>query len=405
MQLRYGWLVLIGLLLAGATLGLSFDSTTPSEQKRSLVVSPEVAAPSNGPTRNAMATNAGKRSRASAPADAADPMEDPLVVQCARDYREALQRHLQVLANRQDAHSQQALALLAPSVLAVLAPDGNDDYLTYAAKAYAEARRLAPEAPLLAWLEANNCGRATAGCDPDGAIERLSRLEPNNAAAWLMAMDAAQAQGDVAAVDRYLARAAQADYYDLHFGEIGLLAEAALDEIPPPSSCSAETQGRMLGLERPATDGELATMHAGVAEALNALPAFTAFGPLCRVKDGVLPAESRLPACMAVLSRMAESDTLIAQALGLAFLVQYTAGQPEGAQWRERLRNLRWLIAEGSQQFPYGRESMHSLWAEGEVPTWQARLTASGRWPAPPGWLPHDAHNRALITTGRPPRD
>lgn len=221
-----------------------------------------------------------------------------------------------------------------------------------------------------------------------------------------MAMDAAQARGDIAAVDRALTRAAQSDYYDQHFGEIGLLAETVLDEIQTPASCSAEIRGRMFGLERPAAaEGELATMGANAIQAMHALPPLQAFIRRCGVRDGVLPPQSHLSACTAVLSRMAQSDTLIAQSLGVGLLVRHTGDQPEGAQWRERLRNLRWLTAEGWKQFPYERESMHSLWAEGEVPTLQARLTASGRWPAPPGWLPKDARDRALIMNGRPPRN
>lgn len=397
---RDGWLVLIGLLLAGVTLGLSFDSTTPSDRKRSLVVSPEVAAPPNDPTRNTMAANAGKRPLASASADAADPMEDPLVAQCARDYREAIARHLPVLANRDDAQSKLGFALLAQSVIFL---DGNADQISVAA-AYAQARRLDPGNPLAAWLAAKDCRRAT-GCDPEDAIAHLSRLEPDNAAVWLMAMDVSQAQGDVAAVDRHLARAAQADYYDLHFGEIGVLAEAALDEIPTPTSCSAQVRRRMLDVERPVAEEELATAHASGIQAINTLPSLQGFLSACRARDNILPAPSHLPACVTVLKRMAQSDTTSGQSLGLGLLVRYAGDQPEGAQWRERLRNLHWLIAEGWTQFPFGRESLHALWVEGEVPTLQAQLAARGRWPAPPGWLPDNAYNRALITTGRPPRE
>lgn len=142
---RYGWLVLVGLIL-----GLSFGAATLPGRHQSQAVSPDVSTPANDAARNPVAANIRNSRGASTPADAAT---DPLVEQCSQDYGEALRRHLYALANRESAHSQLALALLVPSALI---PDGNDDYLVHSAKAYAEARRLDPGNPLLAWLEAKN---------------------------------------------------------------------------------------------------------------------------------------------------------------------------------------------------------------------------------------------------------
>lgn len=400
MQLRrYGWLVLIGLLVGCAALLLWFNSMTQSVSTHasvSEVVATAATAESTEAVRNTTAANDHNHLAAAASMDAA---ADPAAEQCIQEHRRALRRQLDVLAQRENARSQLAIALLAPSVML---PDGTDDYHLHAANAYSAARRFGPEDPLVAWLEALNCNRAT--CDREAAIGRLAKLEPDNAAVWLLALNVAHQRGDLAAAEDYLARAAQAGRYDLHFGEAGLLVEETLIQVPLPPSCRGEALERMSGLlQRRATDEDLTTIYAGAVTAAAALPPFQSLAALCRIDAGVLPAESHLPACVAVFSRMAGSDTLIAQSLALVHLVQYTADQPEGAQWRERLRNLRWLMEQGWKEPLPSSEFVRSSWVHGEVPTLQARLTASGNWPAPPGWLPKGARDRALITTGRPP--
>jgi hypothetical protein len=91
------------------------------------------------------------------------------------------------------------------------------------------------------------------------------------------------------------------------------------------------------------------------------------------------------------------------QSMALSHLVQYTAGQRDGAQWRERYRNLKWLFEQSGVRQLWARGPMEDLWVQGEVRGLQARLQALGAWPAPPGWLPARRCDRARVTSGHLP--
>jgi hypothetical protein len=123
---------------------------------------------------------------------------------------------------------------------------------------------------------------------------------------------------------------------------------------------------------------------------------------LCRPDDAAASTQ-RVRDCVAVYTRMAGSDTLVARRIALRMLVQYTADQADGVQWRERLRAQEWLMEQGLRLPRASAGWAAGQFTLGEVPMLQATLERSGRWPPPAGWLPRNPRDRALVTTGRPP--
>ena len=75
------------------------------------------------------------------------------------------------------------------------------------------------EDPWIATLALQAC-ETDAGCNRAQAVERLLRLEPDNAFGWAQAFKAASLAGDRDAKRRALSRMAAARYYDDHLGEI-----------------------------------------------------------------------------------------------------------------------------------------------------------------------------------------
>ncbi|MFD0739790.1 hypothetical protein ACFQZQ_10905 [Lysobacter koreensis] len=318
-----------------------------------------------------------------------------------RDWNAALANRLQQLSTQADARSQLAYALLLP-----LASGDADPAAMQAARRQAleRAAQLDPDDVLVAWLQAVDCPGAQ--CDPNAALARLQRLEPDNAAVWLIELQAAHQRGDAAAVDRYLRLAAAADRYDLHFGDAGLAGYAEIAELPLPPLGQAERElfGQGMGWKRPASDVDLRVSQVAAVTSALLTPALQGLMQACGLRDGIGPPPARRAPCIAVLSHLAGSDTLIGPGMALPTLVQLTADGPEGGAWRERYRLHHWQYQQYSRGglFMTGEQVLAS-WRLGEVPALQQRLQQLGLASPPPGWLPSNPYNRALVTSGRPP--
>lgn len=88
----------------------------------------------------------------------------------------------------------------------------------------------------------------------------------------------------------------------------------------------------------------------------------------------------------------------------LSLLVRLTAGHPSGSRWREAYRRDLWTRAQAmplvnSRSSEFARRSL----LMGEWPAMVSLVDEAGRAEPPPGWLPPDPRQRALILTGRPP--
>ena len=271
------------------------------------------------------------------------------------------------------------------------------------AAAMTTALRLGADDPLVQWIAASGgCAGIGEACDPEPAVARLQRLEPDNTAVWLISLDRAVQRGDdLAAQEALLLRAARADHYNSHFGEFGSVVYAALDELPPPvvAACAQKAYASMLAV--PSTHDGLIGASAMNIAAGHAIPSITPLVELCRQ-----PPPSWRQACVDVFARMASSSEMIDQVMGLHLGTPLVADTSEAVVWRERLRRLSWL----RQHFPGQRgQPMPPDWFArvfelGEMPAVEAWLVERGqRATPPPGWLPDNPLQRALIQTGRRP--
>ncbi|GAA5002997.1 hypothetical protein GCM10025793_08450 [Lysobacter lycopersici] len=246
----------------------------------------------------------------------------------------------------------------------------------------------------LAWLALDFCN---VDCERDAYIRHLLSVDPDNAAAWMVAMDVARQQKDQHGFDSALREAFQAKIYDPRIGVVFLHLRRQLAHVPRLDSCQgpqwkSEMQ-RDLG--RAPTNADLLDGMAGAVEMAIALPSFSG---LFGCKDTAWPlTENRRKRCIALLSRVAAGDTLIEQMLANVLLIKLQPDAEKLAQLRERYRQLRWLMSI-AQQKPFPENYFARMYADGEVAMLQAIAMERGQWPPPPGWLPDDARGRALIT-------
>jgi hypothetical protein len=326
----------------------------------------------------------------------------------SRDSRRALRAQARLLAGRTDGRSQLAAAWL-------LQMAGNHD------EGQGKARReddaaiaallvragdLAPDDALVAWLERVGCPTSQPTCRPEQALARLQRLEPDNAATWLAALEDAVAGGDQDAIDHALDLAGRASYFDSYWGEAGHFLDATLADAPLPPRSAAVLDARRRqadGAAAPSDRDERSIMAMIMASAF----ATPGLGPLMRNCRGDTTAltPSRRSSCLAVAVLLAGSDTLLGRRVGLGLAVRLTADAPAGAAWREQLRRFSWLQEQvRGMGYPPPSGYTQSVWRLGEVAALQAWATSMGRpLTPPPGWLPRNPEDRALITTGRPP--
>lgn len=325
----------------------------------------------------------------------------------SRDDRLALRAQAHLLAGRADGHSQLAAAWLLQ--MAADYGEGEDHARRQDDAAIAallvRAGELAPDDPLIAWLERTGCPASQPVCRPAQALARLQRLEPDNAATWLAALEDAVAGGDQATIDRTLDRVGRAGYFDSYWGETGHFLDATLASIPlPPRSAAVLDAQRRQGYGTAPTEADLRAVQAFAMASVLAMPGLAPLLRSCR-SDDVAVAAARRSSCLAVATLLAHSDTLLGRRVGLGLAVRLTADLPAGPAWREQLRRFLWLqqqLLNMGWQPPPGYAQ--SVWRVGEVAALQAWITSRGRpLTPPPGWLPRSRGDRALITTGRPP--
>lgn len=130
-------------------------------------------------------------------------------------------------------------------------------------------------------------------------------------------------------------------------------------------------------------------------------PSITSIRKLCK-----RPPPSRRPTCIAVLAHMASGSEMIDQVIGLHLGIPLVADTAESVAWRERLRRLIWLHQRfpGQRGQPLPPDWFARMFERGEMPALESWLAERGlRTDPPPGWLPDNPRQRALILAGRPP--
>lgn len=245
-----------------------------------------------------------------APKDASDAALEDV---CQREMRELLRT---VRARYDPGHSaEDAFVHRALSVLI-------DPRASHVSLLQQAVTRWPDDAPL-AWAYAQSC-HANRQCDEGAAVRHLLRVDPNNVAAWGLAMHKAKLRKDSAAFAHALRQAALANGYDSHFGLVYVsLREALQDEVEPPS-CATETEDMFVGSEQtpsPTDWVELLSFSAQIAQ----LPALQGWqGCLASQANTLSPAMQEQ--CRAALEQVASADTLIERLVAVNFLKKNGAG-------------------------------------------------------------------------------
>jgi len=191
----------------------------------------------------------------------------------------------------------------------------------------ARASELAPQNAAIGWLHLQLCSRSPA-CDIRDIATTMRWVDPDNAAAWLPTLAAAQRDRDTTEVDRILGDMARTNRFDLYWNRIVVLMFDALGAV----------RSALPG----ASDSSRYAAVSGIAKG-EVIPPFAPLVDACR-ESAVLP--ERRDLCMRISKPMQRGDTIAAQMAG--FSIERRLLAPDSKESRviaERRRVLEWRVA------------------------------------------------------------
>lgn len=308
---------------------------------------------------------------------------------------EAVQKLVRELGARDDARSLLDAALLSP--LACHGTEACQAARAERARLLERAARLDPHDPLIAFLLAEGCG-AAGNCP--AAYRRLAARDPDNLHAHLVLLHASAEAADPVQLDRALRAAAAASVYDPYVDAVVVELESILRRLPAPSPAVAAQMAEAAGIAGPVDADGVRLMHAlGISVAV-AIPPLQNLLQTCSV-DGLRQVPTRRAPCLAILARMAGADTALARSVGLTRMVALTGGTPEGALWRERLREFAW-VRERFLALPAQGPTIADLRLQVEQGEWAMMRAVLRRYgiplQPPAGWVPGAARYRQWLT-------
>jgi len=182
----------------------------------------------------------------------------------------------------------------------------------------------------IGWIHVRVCA-TTPGCDVRDAATAVRWLDPENAAAWLPTLAAAQRDKDGTEVDRVLADMAQGERFDFYWNRSVALMYDALKAV-----------SRNLPKHALDSDADRLSFVAALA-AGELLPPIRPLMDACR--EPSLGTERR-ESCLKIAKSMQQGDTIIAQIGGLDLEKRFVAA--DGKEFRtlsDRRRALEWRVA------------------------------------------------------------
>ena len=307
-------------------------------------------------------------------------MEEPAVQAAmdawSRDLEAAIAEHARVLASKGDARSLMGAMLIMPTGPGTAdAEPGRLD--PQAREWFARARELSPSDPLVAWVELVDCHALA--CDRDAALDRLLRVDGDNAAVHLWALDAAFQSGNSRMSREHLRQAASARRYDPHTSQLlGLLLDARGGMRPPVMDPPV---AEVMALEGIGSAEDAIAVESIAQWAAIALGPLQGVERLCGPDSPGMASDNALRRdCVAVYSMLAEDDsTLLYSNLGARRLESMDPAN--AGKWAARVRQMAWLQEQGVRLF---------------VDATQGKATVPSAEYA--GWLAADGELRALST-------
>lgn len=236
--------------------------------------------------------------------------------------------------------------------------------------------------PRAFWLAATVCQRDRAcGLDVEAALAAWQRVEPDNAAPALFALDRAATTGDAAGVENALSRAARASAYRAHDIELlkALFPVAEASKVPPRVRQAFELDDQSLEADGAAID----------AWNKFALPRFDALSDRCRPATN---ARSSVE-CSAVGRLLADSTVLLARVTGEKVLCRYHCAGSQRADVEARIAERGWVV----EHLDYSADAWTPAWirawrfddVRGEFDVYRHMLREHGIDTSPPsGYRP-----------------
>lgn len=239
-------------------------------------------------------------------------------------YRAWSTKAVQVLAAQEDANSLATAAALSAAARADAA----------AQELALRASELAPQNAAIGWLHLELCALAQ-GCDIRDDATVMRWIDPDNAAAWLPTLSAAQRDRDTTEVDRVLADMARAHRFDLYWNRIVVLLfdtlDAARAELPDGYAASDSARyNAIIGI----AGGEV-------------IPPFGPLADACREPAG---RNERRDPCLKLSRTMQRGDTVTVQLVGFSIEKHLVASDSKEARaLAERRHVLEWRVAAASK--------------------------------------------------------
>lgn len=191
----------------------------------------------------------------------------------------------------------------------------------------AQASELAPQNAAIGWLHLQLCSRSQS-CNIRDIATTMRWVDPDNAAAWLPTLAAAQRDRDTTEVDRILGDMARTNRFDLYWNRIVVLMFDAL----------GAARSALPG----ASDSSRYAAVSGIAKG-EVIPPFAPLVDACR-ESATLP--ERRDLCLRISKPMQRGDTIAAQMTGFSIERRLLApDSKEGRVIAERRRVLEWRVA------------------------------------------------------------
>jgi hypothetical protein len=316
-------------------------------------------------------------------------------------YLNSKQAHANHLANKGDAHSLIVAAMLMNSdVLPDPSTKNNNDALQLKWIAMAAAK--APEDPLIAWVETMQCFNSE-NCNPSSALARLEQVDSSNAAVYLLSFNQAKINNDLAKMDIAFFKAANSRHFDWYYNKLGgMVSEELSDWRPDISAFDRASDAKLLGLDHQVSDQDYRKFESLNMAITYMVPALQYIYDFCSegAKD-----QKYLKGCIKFFELMRNDKTTVSKAIGLTKLVKMTAALPEGALYREELRQFFWA-RENYSKLNIGKPETESsfvrLWPK--MTEWDAIIkdlnVSNIPLTASQNWLPENESKRSLVLTG-----
>ena len=243
----------------------------------------------------------------------------------SESWRAAASAALQQRGNAESLASAAAFAFVAdPRVR--LEPARSDAALELAARASA----LAPGDAAIGWIQVRLCA-ITPGCDIRDTATAMRWLDPDNAAAWLPTLNAAEKDKDSVEIDRVIADMAQGARFDFYWNRIVVMLFDALKSVARSLPKGAiDSDSSRLASVRVIAAGEI-------------LPPLSPLIEACRESAA---ATERREFCQKIAKNLQQGDTILAQLAGLSIERRFLpADSKEYRALGERRRVLEWRVA------------------------------------------------------------